>query len=322
MGVAAGGLVHADDGPWGDFHAQILAGDEEKIVAGGDLHAAVLQEHRAGQSLEEGGLPATAEPGMASGRLPAVEDGLVLPVIIGPAEHMDVLAPDKARRQLEAGACEGLAEAQSLGFRVGHIDGRAVGQRREDPVQKRAKRRGRHVIVEDRSDLAFDGHIVRRIRHGQFRALAFEQPFQIGRRGGVAAQQPVPSQIPNVARPGDGRFGDVRHVVGIRASNTRQQVEQFVQLGHVKAGQGQIHVQLAQLAQFHGHHLVIPGRPGGRAVDQQPEGPHLRRGQVVSQDHGYGRHAQVRGRVQAQAAVDHLAVGAGQHRHPEPVFPD
>ena len=96
----------------------------------------------------------------------------------------------------------------------------------------------------------------------------------------------------------------------------------------IEAGQAEIEIRGVEFLQFQGEQFLVPIRPRHGAVHHQPEGLHLRRRPLVAEDHGdcgrvaAGPRAQLARGLQAQMAVHHLAVAAGEHRDLEAELAD
>jgi hypothetical protein len=129
----------------------------------------------------------------------------------------------------------------------------------------------------------------------------------------VAAQPQVAGTGHRVVRQGRCGIGLVAVV------RVEQQVIEFF---GVEAGQAEIEVRRRQLLQFQSEQLVIPVRPRHRPVHHETERLYLGRGPFVAQNDRYLGDFQFARRFEAQMAVDHFAVAAGQHGTLEAEFPE
>ena len=123
-----------------------------------------------------------------------------------------MLGPDDEGRPLAAGGRERPLQSVQLGAAHGDVDrtlghadevGAGVGEERLEAVAK--------IVVEDLAALAAllvlgrvaVVDIVRRVGPGHVGQRATEHPLDIREHGGVAAQQAVLAQQPEIARPSD-----------------------------------------------------------------------------------------------------------------------
>ena len=166
------------------------------------------------------------------------------------------------------------------------------------------------------------GHPVGRVGDHEGRHHARQQARDVGGAGGVAAQQPVRAQAPQVARSRYRNRRPLRHLVRVGQAGRRGRGQQPVQLAVVKAGEREVEAVVAQLVQLQRQQLVVPLRPRRRAVGQQAERLDLRRRQVVGQHHRDRGQAQPLRRLEPQMAVDHRAVRAGHDRDAEAELAD
>ena len=157
---------------------------------------------------------------------------------------------------------------------------------------------------------------VRRIGDHEVRPGAVQQPRHVVRRGGVAAEQAMRAEPPQVAWPGHGvdrrRFAhDV--LVGPLALPVRQR-QQPVQLAAIEAREIEVEVQVVERLQLGSEQLVIPPGQFGQAVIRDAIGADLRRGQVAKPDDRHLGQAQIPSRQQPAMAGDDLAVVGDHHR--------
>ena len=96
-----------------------------------------------------------AAPVVVAALLPAVQDRLVLALVVGAAEGEGVLGPDDERRPLAAGGCERLLQRVQLGRAHAQVHG-ALGDAEDvdaGVVQERLEA-GAEIVVQDRPVLA------------------------------------------------------------------------------------------------------------------------------------------------------------------------
>src|SRR5437763_12203630 len=153
---------------------------------------------------------------MPRARLPAIEDRLVLPVVVRAPERERVLSPDQACREIETRGLERLAEEHPAGVGVGDVDRRA-GTRRFEHCCKRTVDDllklldGERVVEEHQSigpPMPLAGlagvynpyrDVVGRVRPGAVRELAPQDRLEVSRRGSVAAYHAMLPEVPDVA---------------------------------------------------------------------------------------------------------------------------
>ena len=180
------------------------------------------------------------------------------------------------------------------------------------------------VVVQDRAILAAHlvlgavgvVHVVRRIGEDHVHRLAAEQPLVALGHGGVAAQQAVAAQQPDVARARDRRLGHLGHriVIGLALGVRLVARHQLGQRVGIEAGERQIEVVVLQGREFDAQHRVVPAGVLGDAVVGDHQGPALRRAQMVEHDHRHHLQPELlRGGEPSVPGDDH-AVAAGQDR--------
>ena len=284
-------------------------------------------------------LAGLAEPGRVL--LPHVPAGLMLKPVVRPREDRPALVPDdllvvqeadpqqavehlarehrgvpdvsdlEARHQFECfgPVGPGVAGDRGLGVALGPLL-HVAGLGRPAAVQAGAI-----------APLGIELDAVGRVGDHQLRLAVAQEPRHILRAGGVAAEDPV--LLPQSHRsPGretgfSGTGGD-----GRSASLLVRDGEQVVDLLGVEAGEAEVEVRRVEFLQFEREQFLVPVGPGDRAVHHQPEGLHLRRRPLVAEDHRHFGDAQLARGLQAEVAVDDLAVAAREHRDLESELAD
>ena len=95
--------------------AKASALDTEYAAINAELPAAILHFAQAGKiGFKNGTLLAVAVPAMGGAALPAVQDWFMLKVVIAPAKHSGLLAPDQACSQLELRGHESAAKHHAI----------------------------------------------------------------------------------------------------------------------------------------------------------------------------------------------------------------
>ena len=161
-------------------------------------------------------------------------------------------------------------------------------------------------------------HAVGRIGDHQQRGHAAEHPLDVGRHGGVAAEQPVRPEQPEVARPADRvrrASPEPRPRPRGRRPRRRAPASSWSSSASEKPTTDRSKSSASQLLQLAGEQRLVPGAELGQLVVGDPVGPPLLLGQVVEHDHRRLGQPELRGRQDAAVPGDHLAVARHQHRH-------
>lgn len=198
----------------------------------------------------------------------------------------------------------------------------AVGAHRqtgEDPAHQ-----GIPVVDTARGVAALVG--VGRRGEAQPRLLARHQGCHHGRVGGVAAQQAMVSQGPQVAQAGHRHRGDfiggVRRIACLARGLLWFIGQEGFDLRLAEAGEGQVEVRLQQLAELQGQKLFVPARVQGQTVVGDDVGLPLRWGQVLELDDRHVREAQLPRCRQAPVPRDQPVLAVHQQRIGLPVLDD
>ncbi len=191
---------NVNNGGWQFLNGQSLPLDAKNTAINAELPAAILHFAQAGKiGLKNGTLLAVAIPAMGGAALPAVQDWFMLKVVIAPAKHSGLLAPDQACSQLELRGHKSAAKHHAIAsLGVGHINRAARAQAVMHDLERGKKKilkflRG-HFIVFDLASLATVINIVRRICPDHVQFLPIQQPPCIRRACRIAAHEPVPAQ--------------------------------------------------------------------------------------------------------------------------------
>ncbi|CAM3827112.1 hypothetical protein CADE109221_11800 [Castellaniella denitrificans] len=253
------------------------------------------------------------------------------PLVIRPAQHHGVLAPDQAPRQLEPGFDKGAAEIQALGIGVVDID---WGARHHDVEhgsveieQELAEVASRHGIVLDRQAilrLALVGHVVRWISHADIGAIIAHEPGPGLRVGARAAHDAVAAQRPDVAWAAHRNVGLRRCGIGVGGARGRsiQFSQQHLDLIVGETSQAQVVVHVRQIPQLGGEHRLVPARVQRQLVIGDHVGAFLGVCQVAQAQARHFGHAQPGGGQDAAVARNDAALGVNQDRVRETELPD
>ena len=166
------------------------------------------------------------------------------PMVVAAAQHQPLLRPDDLAADREAGGLEALGDRRRMQCAVPDV-GDVAGEQRPGLAPVGA------VVVQHLSGALGAGgtglvaparvvlHPVGRIADHQQRGHPAEHPLDVGRHRGVAAEQPMRSEQPEIARPADRVDRRLRDLVLALAAAVlvAEPGQQPVQLVVVEAGQ-------------------------------------------------------------------------------------
>ena len=187
------------------------------------------------------------------------------------------------------------------------------------------------LAVLDRAgptDVSGDRDIVRRIAEHHLRPRGPEQALVGLSPGGVAADQPVLSDVPDIAKTGDRiagkRFGNAVGRIGLIGGRAIGQLAQGnVDLGQLEPGERQVVVELErrEILELQGQQVTVPAGILGKLVV----------GDHIGANVGFAHVAQANGRDQFHpdqlrrrdpaVAGDDAVVFVHEHRIDEPEMP-
>ena len=188
----------------------------------------------------------------------------MLPLVWRASEHQRLLFPDAAAGEVEACIGKSPAEVQTFGVRMEHIDGSIAGHDGlhigESVEQELIECVVCHVVVLNLPSRAFIVHIVRRVRDHEVGLDVAHQSIVGFLLCGIAANQTVPTERPNVASLGEGGLFQLLIHIEIIVVNAVLQaaLEKVVNLGRVKTGEGNIKVLALQVSDQQGQLVLIP----------------------------------------------------------------
>ena len=145
----------------------------------------------------------------------------MLPVVVAAAEHQPLLGPDDLAADGEAGRLEALGDGRRVQRAMPDV-GDVAGEQRPGlaPVGAVVVQHLAGAPGRGGAGLVAPGRVVvdavGRVGDHQLRRHAVEQALDVGRHRGVAAEQPVRAEEPEIAGHRDrvlGRLGDVVLVV-------------------------------------------------------------------------------------------------------------
>jgi hypothetical protein len=176
------------------------------------------------------------------------------------------------------------------------------------------------------ADMSVDGHVVRRVRENKFSFLAFEQYVEGGRVEGIATEQPVVAQGPQIAQPADSAAhkGLVAFVFATRtfAVGLSGNVQDYIDLPHLKATELDFKVQVDQPLKLDGKKLTVPARLLCKLIVRQDVGPLLGSREMRQPQNGNGGELELLGRSHASMAgndnvfvVDQRRTGKAEAPH-------
>ena len=164
-------------------------------------------------------------------------------------------------------------------------------------------------------------HVVRWIGEDHVGQAAGQDLLHSLHLRGIAAEQPVLAQHPDIAGHGDRGLRRLRHrvFVGVAGVDLFRVAEQILDLLVGEADDVEIEAVLLERLQFDAQHLLIPSGVERQPVVGQNKRAPLRFGQMVEDDDRDFGHAQFAGGQQAGVAGDDDPIGAGKNwvRPPE-----
>ena len=165
--------------------------------------------------------------------------------------------------------------------------------------------------------MTVDLHIVRRVGEHAAGPLVPHQRRIVRRLAGIPADQPMATELPDIAALGDSWAGfGVRNVIRRVRSVAVPVVEEEIQLGGLEAGDLQIEIELelGKRLELDRQDLAIPAGQLGQPVVGDHIGPALGLREMVEFDRRNLEHAKLLGRGDASVAGHDLAVATDQDR--------
>ena len=238
--------------------------------------------------LPDGGLLSSGVPLVLAFLLPAVKARLVLPLIRRAPQHQGLLLPDTAAGEVEPCGSKRLAKIQPLSVGVEYINGGIIRHDllhiRKGIEEKIEKLLRCHVVIFDFPGAALVVHVVGRVGDDKIRLAAVHEGSEGFFFGAVTADEPMPSQYPDVSRLREGRLLQFGIHVEIIIFSFNAIVKQLRQLLFVKAGEKRIKIYRLQGLDLHTQKLFIPACVHRHTVVGNDVGFFLRFGEVVSKD--------------------------------------
>ena len=188
---------------------------------------------------------------------------------------------------------------------------------------------GRHrelpmVVFAQPRNKTINRHIERRIGNGGGSEFTVHEMLEGVRVESTSTEQPVPPEMPEIARAIDGRGGHVDRQAVRSIGFLRVDLETFdpdVDLGEFKAGGFDVEseAEIDQSLEFAAKTTVIPTRFVMEAVVRQREGPQLRGREMGHADGGDLREPQLLRRFEPPVAGDDLILAVDHKRRDEAV---
>jgi hypothetical protein len=204
-------------------------------------------------------------------------------------------------------------------------------QVRADALEKIHVLGGRHFAgghrelampgTPETGSVAMDRHVVGGIGEYDLRLLDAHEPFERSSVSGVAAEEPVSTELPQIPELRDGRAVHYKRgdfVGGIRPLPLTL-LDDEIDLRGVEAGNldGKIEIHLGQRLQLFRQQVGIPRCQLGESVIGQSIGPFLRFTEVLDPNAGDSGKTEGLRRLDPSMTGDDLAVGADQRRNDE-----
>nr|DAL04895.1 MAG TPA: hypothetical protein [Caudoviricetes sp.] len=196
--------------------------------------------------------------------LPAVKTRLVLPLVRTVSQHQSILLPDTAPGQVEPGILECLSKVQPLGVSVEDIDGAIVCQMPVHLLECCQKElvefRVTHIVVQNLAGRFFHIHVVRGIGKNQICLGSVHQGIVAFCLSGIAAQNDVLSQMPEVALFGEARLLQLGFHIKVIFLDlfAVDLVEQRLDLRRVKTRLSEIEIGILDVLEQVSQQRIIP----------------------------------------------------------------
>ena len=216
---------------------------------------------------------------------------------------------------------------QRIQLRAAHADVAGAFRDREDVkagvLQERFEA-GAEIVIEDRPKFAVQ-LVLRRVRiidgmrwvaERHVGEVPAEHPLDVGQHRGVAAQQPMVAQNPEIARLADRVLQRFRNLVLnlIARRLAVGQHQQPFQLRGVEPNQVEVEALVPQPHQLFRQQRVIPAGLQGDLVIGQDVGPLLRLAKVLESDYRHLGERELAGRQQSAVSREDAALLVDEHR--------
>ena len=262
---------------------------------------------------------------MPSSLLPAIETGLMLPLVWRPPEYQRVFLPDTAPGQIKPGIFERPSEVQPLSICMEQINRTVIGKIfmhfPKSGKQEFIKLRVSHVVIQNLSGGFFHIHVVRRVGKNEICLHPIHQDCIALRKRSIAAEHAMPSECPQVSRFGKNRlfqFGFHIEVVLFDLPAVHL-IEQRFNLRRVKACLADIKVTVFNILQQLCQQIVIPRAGYFVERDVQRLFPHL---VYVHHRAGHFGIAEIDGNCQPLVSADYRHIRIDHKRVGKPKFFD
>ena len=157
-------------------------------------------------------------------------------------------------------------------------------------------------------------HVVRRIGEGHVGELAAEHPLDVGQHRRVAAEQPVLTEHPQIARLRDRLLRQRRRLVVLGQARLALARQQPLQLALAEADQPEVEAELGKVRQLEPQQRLVPAGVQRQLVVGQHIGALLRLAHVGELDHRHPLQAELPRRQHPAVPGDDAAL----RRRPAP----
>ena len=172
------------------------------------------------------------------------------------------------------------------------------------------------------ADMAIDRDVVGRVGEHEIGALALQQPIEARQIAGIAAEQPVAPELPDVARPGHGRSGSVTCerdlVLGLTLAGRAKPRAASSSTRSTSASEKPVSStsksRSIERLQLDGEDLAVPAGVQRQLVVGDHVGPALRGVEVGQAQRRHLLQPQQLGGLDPAVAGDDLVLVADQHR--------
>ena len=264
-------------------------------------------------------------PDMLAVLAPSPDDRFHVELPVRPHERRSRFLPHKSCADLESGILVCVIEDPRLHGGIENIDG-CILRHRFTKLCKCGEQElvslfiGK-IVIFDLADRTLQSHKVRGIGADQIDLCITEQRFICLRQGGIAADNCVPAEVPDITVFGKDRFLQLRRDIEIVLFGIRAIIKQLRQFLLVKARKGQVKCLCLQCFNFHTQKFLVPSGIHCHAVIGNDIGFLLCLGQMVGKHTRYFFDVLFLGGKYPAVSGDHIKIPVDNDRVDEAEFP-
>ena len=156
-------------------------------------------------------------------------------------------------------------------------------------------------------------HVIGRIGEAHIGELPIQHPLDIGQHRGIAAEQPVITQHPQIARLGDRLLRQRRCLIVIGQALLPARQQPF-QLARAEADQAEVEAEVREIRQLEPQQRLIPAGVQRQLVVGQHVSPLLRLAHMRELDHRHLLQPELSRRQHPAMAGDDAVCAVDEHR--------